>query len=134
MRGRCLVPSNKAWVDYGAKGIGICERWGDFSAFEEDMGPTYALGLSIERDDVSGDYEPSNCRWIPLAHQARNRSITRWIETPWGRLPLKNAAHKIGLSPASFAERLKKGWTGEKLFSPPNEMKQRAAKCPSFPS
>lgn len=73
MRGRCNNPTNKGFKYYGARGIKVCSRWDDFSAFLEDMGPTWADGLSIDRLDVNGNYEPINCIWIPRGDQSRNR-------------------------------------------------------------
>lgn len=51
----------------------MCDRWRSFEAFFEDVGSTYRPGLSIERRDVDGHYEPSNVAWIEPRLQARNR-------------------------------------------------------------
>lgn len=72
MRSRCLNPNNAAWEHYGGRGITICAEWADFEVFMRDMGPR-PEGLTLDRIDVNGNYEPSNCRWLPLPDQSRNR-------------------------------------------------------------
>ena len=73
MRQRCSNPNHPRFQYYGARGIKICKQWQVFEVFLEDMGPTWAPGLSIERLDVNGHYEPGNCIWIPLGEQWKNR-------------------------------------------------------------
>lgn len=71
MRERCERPSNKRFKDYGGRGITVCERWKSFNNFLADMGASN--GLTIERNNVDGNYEPGNCCWIPATDQAKNR-------------------------------------------------------------
>lgn len=70
---RCRNSKSKNFHNYGGRGIQVCERWNDFAAFWEDMGPTYQEGLSIERVDNDGDYDPANCVWVERSEQAKNR-------------------------------------------------------------
>lgn len=81
MRHRCNNPHNNAYVHYGGRGIAVCDRWEEsFENFLEDMGPRppgetssgKAL-YSLDRIDVNGNYEPSNCRWADWETQARNK-------------------------------------------------------------
>jgi len=74
MRKRCRDPNNIGWSIYGGRGIRVCKEWDEsFEVFWRDMKPAWKPGLTIERIDVNGHYEPGNCTWIPLEDQARNR-------------------------------------------------------------
>jgi hypothetical protein len=72
MMQRCNSPNHPAYADYGGRGIRVCERWHSFVNFLVDMGEP-PPGLSIDRINNDGDYEPGNCRWATRSEQMRNR-------------------------------------------------------------
>jgi hypothetical protein len=126
MRQRCLNSNAVAYEHYGGRGITVCERWNDFSMFWEDMGPTWFPKATIERRDVNGNYEPSNCRWITQKAQPANTRANVRIDSPWGILHISEVARRCGISLHAFRWRLKRGWTAPDLFSPPRVLRRRS--------
>lgn len=80
MKTRCLNPNNRAYKWYGAVGVTICPEWMNFENFQQwALQSGYQDDLTIERIDPFGNYEPSNCKWIPLIEQRRNqRRSKQW--------------------------------------------------------
>ena len=74
---RCTNKNHKHYKHYGGRGISVYEQWLKFENFNRDMGPSYIEGLTIERMDVNGNYEPGNCCWIPMSEQAKNKRNTK---------------------------------------------------------
>ena len=72
MKARCLNPKHHAYRYYGGRGITVCQRWLTFPNFLLDMG-TRPEGLTLDRIDVNGNYEPSNCRWATWEQQRANQ-------------------------------------------------------------
>ena len=81
MKARCFNKNDRGYKNYGARGITVCERWvNSFSNFLEDMGLAPSANYSIDRIDVNGNYEPSNCRWATWKEQAANRRNNIYID------------------------------------------------------
>lgn len=117
---RCHNERSKDYRSYGRRGIRVCGEWHQFSAFREwAEGNGWAQGLSIDRIDNARGYEPSNCRWVPLEAQARNRSDNAWIEWRGRKIIMGEAARIAGLSRQTVHARLKRGWTTERALETP---------------
>ena len=79
MKQRCLNPRSRSYHNYGGRGITICLRWRDFSAFVQDMGERPSAKHSLERLDNMRGYEPGNCVWALPRQQSRNKRTTVWV-------------------------------------------------------
>ena len=113
MKQRCSDPGHIEYHRYGARGIRMCERWrNSFEAFLDDMG-LRPKGCSIDRIDVNGNYELSNCRWATPKEQSRNKRNNRIITigdesksvVEWSEI--ENAA-----TASNIYSRLDLGWSG----------------------
>lgn len=120
MHQRCNDANCRSYPDYGGRGIAVCERWQSFPNFLEDMEATYFKGASIDRKDVNGNYEPSNCRWATSKEQGRNRRYNVFINTPWGRVTVAEAAERMNIPQRVLRGRIRKGWSEERIFDPQN--------------
>jgi hypothetical protein len=106
MKSRCSNPNVYGYDNYGGRGIKVCARWQQFKNFLADMG-VKPPGLTLERVDNDGDYEPSNCVWASRREQALNRRRTVWVEHNGLRLCVKDWAKHLGVSINSFRSRAK---------------------------
>lgn len=115
---RTTDPKSVSYPHYGGRGIKVCERWKSIDGFLADMGPTYADGLTLERIDVDGDYEPSNCRWATVAEQARNKRNTRLLEFRGRSLVIADWAKVLGMSAKTLTSRIYQyGWSVERALT-----------------
>ena len=74
---RCYDERTKTYDYYGGRGIKVCERWHKIENFMEDMSGSHIDGLTLDRIDSNGNYEPSNCRWATKTEQSTNQRIRK---------------------------------------------------------
>lgn len=121
MLSRCRDPNNKDWHSYGGRGIRVCERWQlSFVAFRDDLGPC-PEGLTLERKDPNGDYEPGNCCWETLARQARNQRRAHIITFKGRTQNLCDWAAETGLPQIVISRRIKRGWSVGRALTEPSQ-------------
>lgn len=123
MIGRCHRKHDDSYSNYGARGIAVCEKWrNDYLAFKAwAINTGYNDSLTIERQDNNGNYDPSNCKWIPKHQQSsntrRNIKITAFGETKlakeWSRDP------RCLVSDPSLRDRIRRGWDSERAITEP---------------
>lgn len=76
MKTRCYQEDGHNYINYGGRGIAVCERWRDsFENFYEDIGQFMEDGLELDRIDVNGSYSPENCKWSTNQEQAWNQRV-----------------------------------------------------------
>lgn len=115
-RDRCHRPNEPGYADYGGRGITFHDAWNDFQKFWEDMGPTWAPGLSIDRVRVNGNYEPRNVRWATPLEQGNNRRNNQIIPTPIGPMTVSDAAREFGVNRNAIFRRIRDGWPRDRLI------------------
>lgn len=137
MRARCTDVKNNKYPIYGGRGITVCERWNKFENFMLDMGRKSDPKFTIERDDVNGNYEPKNCRWISRKDQGRNMRNSVFVTYQGKRILLIDLVEQLGLSRMLVYTRLKLGWTLAQAIALPLSNRGRKRKnktsaiCPS---
>jgi hypothetical protein len=120
IKARCNRKNHRAYEDYGGRGIKVCPEWNnDFKDFcEWAMKNGYEEDLSIDRIEVNGDYEPSNCRWTTVQEQSRNRRSNVKIEINGEIKTITEWSEISGISYSTLRNRWKKGWPTDQLFTP----------------
>lgn len=128
MRQRCKNKNVPEYKRYGQRGISVCAEWDNsFESFYLwAINNGYANDLSIDRIDVNGNYEPSNCRWATAIQQARNKRKHRLFEFRGEKKMLIEWTEELGLNYYRVRNRIYKDkWTVEEAFTTP-KMKSRA--------
>lgn len=110
IRQRCNNPNNSSYKNYGGRGVSICKEWNDdFLAFQKWSKENGAqVGLQIDRIDVNGNYEPSNCRWVDTITQANNKRSNRVIEYRGEKHTVMEWSRKTGVKESVIRSRIDK--------------------------
>ncbi len=128
MKQRCLNSNNVAHDRYGGRGIAVCQQWMDsYDVFLADMGERPSKLHSLDRyPDISGNYEPGNCRWATAKQQARNRSSNVILTFRGETMCISAWAERIGIDRKTIEKRIHKGFTVDEALTLPLR-KRRAA-------
>lgn len=119
MRQRCRNPDNKDFANYGGRGISVCDRWNEFQTFLADMGERPS-GMTLDRIDVNGNYEPSNCRWATPKAQSRNKRNNVVVEFDGQQMTVAEWAEKTGIERKTLEYRIRAGWRPERALTTPS--------------
>lgn len=119
MKARCYRKKSINYNLYGGRGIKICDEWlnDNKKFFEWAFKNGYKEDLTIDRIDVNGNYEPSNCRWITVKEQARNRRTNTMFTYKGQTKCLKEWGEITGLCPATIGYRIKHNYPKDKVLS-----------------
>lgn len=120
MKVRCYNKNRRSYKHYGAKGVTVCDRWvHSFENFYKDMGAR-PEGKTLDRIDVYGNYEPSNCRWADSVTQARNSRQTVSVRLNGVTKYLVEWCEYLNISINTVRCRVNKhGWSYEKALTEP---------------
>lgn len=114
---RCENPNSPDYHHYGGRGIKICERWrNSVEDFIQDMGEQPSPKHSVDRINTNGDYEPSNCRWATQKEQTRNMRRNHMLTWEGKTQCISAWAEELNVPRSRFHDRLKLGWSVEKIF------------------
>lgn len=112
MKQRCLNPKDKAYKNYGGRGIKVCDRWvSSFSNFIADMGDKPNTKATLERVDNNGDYTPNNCIWCDRHTQCNNLRKNVWLVFQGQRKTIAQWSRCVGICRVSIRQRLLRGWS-----------------------
>lgn len=133
---RCNEPTCGGYEHYGARGIRVWEEWSQsfvaFKHFVETL-PNYGhKGVSIDRINNNGNYEPSNVRWSTRVEQAQNTSRNKYLTYNGKSQCQQSWAKEYGIHSSTLAGRLQRGWDMERALTAPvdathNHLKQRTS-------
>ena len=114
---RCENELNTSYDRYGAIGISVCEEWHKFEPFAEwALANGYSDELTIDRIDSTGNYEPSNCRWVGNLEQANNKRTNVSVEVLGEVHTIAEWARIYGMKYHTLYDRVQKGWSENELF------------------
>lgn len=117
MRQRCHNLNHPYYRNYGGRGITICGEWQSFNVFEQwAYANGYNDGLTIDRIDNNGNYEPNNCRWVTMKVQCNNKRDNRLIALNGKTQTVSQWADELGINYGVVRNRLHKGLPLEKVF------------------
>nr|DAY30116.1 MAG TPA: hypothetical protein [Caudoviricetes sp.] len=118
MKKRCLNSKSKAFKNYGARGITVCDRWKDsFENFKEDMYESYLkhceefgeMETTLDRIDNNGNYCKENCRWATHRDQMNNVSYNRFVSVDGETLTVAEASRKYKINYGTILHRINSG-------------------------
>jgi len=118
---RCENPNDKRYKDYGGRGIKVYKAWHDPAVFIDwALSHGWREGLTIDRIDNNGNYEPSNCRWVTRKEQARNKRSNRLITFNGKTQCLADWSRETGITCGTLWQRIYRfHWPIERALTEP---------------
>lgn len=123
MKSRCYYEKNNRFINYGGRGIKVCDEWkNNYLKFKEwalNNGYDETINkyeCSLDRIDVNGDYEPSNCRWVSYKIQMNNKRNNRLINYNGRIETIANWSRITGISVGAILYRINHNWDVKKIL------------------
>lgn len=122
MKTRCLNPNHIGYLDYGGRGITVCDRWLEsFENFLADMGEIPFKGAQLDRIKNSEGYSPDNCKWSTRSENARNKRSSVFLTFEGRTLTVVEWSEVTGIKKSILYNRLYLHWTTERLLTQPTQ-------------
>ena len=114
---RCTNPHNHNYKNYGGRGIKMCDKWlNSYDKFLNDMGERPSKEYTLDRIDVNGNYEPSNCKWSTHIEQSNNRRCCHYIEINNDKVTVTEFARMYNLNLSNTNYELRKGLSPDEII------------------
>lgn len=118
MLSRCENQNDRYYERYGGRGICVCEEWHDFYMFYQwAISYGYSVGLTLDRKENDGNYEPCNCRWATIKEQNNNSTNCRFIEYNGEKMSIAKLSEISGIPYNALYQRIRNGWSIEDAVS-----------------
>ena len=127
MKTRCNNAKSPSFGRYGGRGIVVCDDWRNFENFKEwATANGYQENLTLDRVDVNGNYEPTNCRWITNAQQQLNKRTNHLITYNGKTQTIKEWSNELGMNYTTLSSRIMDyHWSVEKAITTPVKVYKR---------
>ena len=127
MKDRCFNPNHKQYLDWGGRGITVCDRWLNFENFLADMGYRPTAKHSLDRIDNDGDYCPENCKWSTKKEQQNNQRNNKPLITIGSKTyTIAQWGIEMGYGEMVIQGRLKMGWSEYRAVMTPVKQRKSA--------
>jgi hypothetical protein len=123
MKARCFYKKSIGYSHYGGRGITVCNLWKeDYTAFRDwAKSNGYSETLTLDRLNVDGNYEPSNCRWISMKEQCQNKTNNLKFRGETAA----EATRRLGSRKGLVDLRIRKGWSLQDAFNLPLQRRSK---------
>lgn len=118
MKARCRNPKIPTYKWYGGKGVSVCDEWQEFQPFYDwSMANGYTEKLTIDRIDVNGNYEPSNCRWVDMKTQMNNTTSNVLVTYNGKTQTISQWADELNINVKTLYTRFERGFSVERALN-----------------
>lgn len=118
---RCYDPNKEHFDCYGGRGITVCDEWKDdfLTFYDWAINNGYQKGLTIDRINVNGNYEPNNCRWVDKKQQANNKRTNVFLTLNGERHTIMEWSEILRINVGTLQQRKYLGWSDEDILTKP---------------